>query len=93
MTNQMTGKRYSNDFKDSMIKLHHEGNSFTELSVQYGVSSDSIRKWVKQATPVTKNGAGEIITDKEFKKLQRELEIAKEELEILKRAAILLAKH
>ena len=42
-------KRYSSDFKDSMIKLYHEGNSFKELSVRYGVSSDSIRHWVKQA--------------------------------------------
>ncbi|WP_027699743.1 transposase [Weissella oryzae] len=93
MTKRMAGKRYSTDFKDSMIKLYHEGNSFTELSVQYGVSADSIRHWVRQATPVTKDETGKLITDKEFKKLQKELAIAKEELEILKRAAILLAKH
>ncbi|MCV2530848.1 MULTISPECIES: hypothetical protein [Leuconostoc] len=42
--------RYSQDFKDSLVKLHQEGRSLKSLSEAFGPSKDSIVMWVKQAT-------------------------------------------
>ena len=64
--------RYSQDFKDSLVKLHQEGRSLKSLAEEFGPSKDSIALWVKQ--------------------LEKRLAILEEENEILKRAAILLAK-
>lgn len=43
--------RYSQDFKDSLVKLHQEGRSLKSLAEKFGPSKDSIAIWVKQATP------------------------------------------
>lgn len=64
--------RYSQDFKDSLVKLHQEGRSLKSLAEEFGPSKDAIAIWVKQ--------------------LEKRLAILEEENEILKRAAILLAK-
>ncbi|MEC5141739.1 transposase [Pediococcus pentosaceus] len=64
--------RYSQNFKDSLVKLHQEGRSLKSLAEVFGPSKDSIALWVKQ--------------------LENRLAILEEENEILKRAAILLAK-
>ena len=42
--------RYSQDFKDSLVKLHQEGRSLKSLAEEFGTSKDSIAIWVKQAT-------------------------------------------
>ncbi|MGR8838554.1 transposase, partial [Leuconostoc falkenbergense] len=44
--------RYSQDFKDSLVKLHQEGRSLKSLAEEFGPSKDSIAIWVKQATPI-----------------------------------------
>ena len=40
--------RYSQDFKDSLVKLHQEGRSLKSLAEEFGPSKDSIALWVKQ---------------------------------------------
>uniref|UniRef100_UPI003F563D58 hypothetical protein n=1 Tax=Leuconostoc pseudomesenteroides TaxID=33968 RepID=UPI003F563D58 len=56
----------------------------------FGPSKDSIAIWVKQATPVMIKG--QLKTLKDVKQLEKRLAILEEENEILKLAAILLAK-
>ena len=34
--------RYSQDFKDSLVKLHQEGRSLKSLAEEFGPSKDSI---------------------------------------------------
>ena len=34
--------RYSQDFKDSLVKLHQEGRSLKSLAEEFGLSKDSI---------------------------------------------------
>lgn len=82
--------RYSQDFKDSLVKLYQEGRTLKSLADEFGPSKDSIGIWVKQSQPVVING--ETKTIKDIKKLERENQILREENEILKKAAILLAK-
>ena len=82
--------RFSQDFKDSLVKLHQEGRSLKSLAEEFGPSKDSIAIWVKQATPVIIKGQSKTLKD--VKQLEKRLPILEEENEILKRAAILLAK-
>ena len=82
--------RYSQDFKYSLVKLHQEGRSLKSLAEEFGLSKDSIAIWVKQATPVMIQGRSKTLKD--VKQLEKRLAILEEENEILKRAAILLAK-
>jgi Transposase. len=82
---------YEEDFKKSIVEMVKAGYRPDELAKEYGPSTDSIRNWVKKYSSVEING--ESISADELKKLRKELAILKEENEILKRAAVLLAKH
>ncbi|MFL4497818.1 transposase [Weissella sp. MSCH1] len=79
--------RYEEDFKKSIVEMVKAGHRPDELATEYGTSADSIRNWVKKYAPVDVNG--ESVSANE----RKELAILKEENEILKRAAVLLAKH
>ncbi|EQC83487.1 helix-turn-helix domain-containing protein [Leuconostoc mesenteroides] len=39
--------RYKKEFKQSLVEMHNQGRSYTDLSAEYGLSVDSIRNWVK----------------------------------------------
>ncbi|MEJ9229777.1 transposase, partial [Peribacillus butanolivorans] len=38
MERKNTGKKYNNEFKETIVDLYHSGNSVKELSGEYGVS-------------------------------------------------------
>lgn len=73
--------RYSQDFKDSLVKLQQEGRSFKSLAEEFGLSKDSIAIWVKQATLVMTKGQSKTLKD--VKQLEKRLAILEEEIEIL----------
>ncbi|QVI33536.1 hypothetical protein KG087_02540 [Lacticaseibacillus zeae] len=54
---------------------------------------DTIRKWVQAATVIAIDHQGTAVTNEQFKQLQKENRRLREELDILKRAAVLLAKR
>lgn len=83
--------RYEEDFKKSIVEMVKAGRRPDELSKEYSSSADSIRNWDKKYAPVEVNG--ESISADELKKLRKDNAILKEKLEILKRAAVLLAKN
>ena len=39
--------RYKKEFKQSLVEMHNQGRSYTDLSAEYGPSVDSTRNWVK----------------------------------------------
>ena len=65
--------RYSQDFKDSLVKLHQEGRSLKSLAEEFGPSKDSIAIWVKQATPIMIKGQSK--TFKDVKHLEKREEV------------------
>ncbi|WP_328284183.1 transposase [Leuconostoc pseudomesenteroides] len=65
--------RYSQDFKDSLVKLHQEGRSLKSLADEFGPSKDSIAIWVKQATPIMIKGQSKTLKD--VKQLEKRLAI------------------
>ncbi|QPC20472.1 transposase (plasmid) [Lacticaseibacillus paracasei subsp. tolerans] len=91
MTN--TAIRYTPELKQTLIDLHEKGHSFKELHKEYGPSLDTIRKWVQAATVIAIDHQGTAVTNEQFKQLQKENRRLREELDILKRAAVLLAKR
>ena len=83
--------RYSPEFKQSLVEMHNQGRSYIELAAEYGPSADSIRNWVKLYT--VHGVDGEKWTQADVNVLQKENAKLREELEILKRAAVLLSKY
>ncbi|WP_273709358.1 transposase [Leuconostoc mesenteroides] len=73
--------RYSQDFKDSLVKLHQEGRSLKSLAEEFGPSKDSIAI----STPVMIQGQSKTLKD--VKQLEKRLAILEEEKEILSRLA------
>ncbi|WP_433962782.1 helix-turn-helix domain-containing protein [Weissella paramesenteroides] len=39
--------RYKKEFKQSLVEMHNQGRSYTDISAEYGPSVDSIRNWIK----------------------------------------------
>lgn len=88
-----SGIRYSTEFKQTIIDLYHQGGySYSQLAKEYGTTSDSVRKWVLNATPITVEH-NQVVTVAEFKQLQKKYKRLEEENDILKQAAVLLAKR
>ena len=87
---------YSKEFKIEAVRLAEQSDkSVTQVARELGIRQNQIYKWKKQlethqgkAFP----GKGQAIDD-ENARLRRELAVAKEEIEILKKAAAYFAKE
>lgn len=88
MQTQKSSIRYSQEFKESMVSLNQTGRSSNSLSKEYNVSVSTISKWIRQADPNDRN----VLSTRE-RELAKENKRLKEEIAILKRAAVLLAKN
>ncbi|MCY0931790.1 transposase [Streptomyces sp. H27-H1] len=52
-------KRYSDEYKRDAIELvRSSGRTVTEVARELGISSESLRSWVKKARAAQDNGAG-----------------------------------
>ena len=78
----MKAKRYSTEFKSSIVTLYNEGRSANSLANEYHLA-------VQPVTDVT----GKPVTRAQFNAMQKEVARLKEENEILKIAAVLLGEH
>ena len=77
--------KYDEDFKKSIVTLHQNGKSLSELSREYGVSISAMSKWVKAYVEV-KIDEDTIMTAKQVKELQKRNLMLEEENLILKKA-------
>lgn len=80
--------RYSAEFKSSLIALHQTGRSANSLAKEYHVSVSTVTNWINQADASRIN----VLSPSEEALLKENIRL-KEELDILKRAAVLLAKN
>lgn len=84
--------RYDEDFKKSLVSLHHNGKTQTSLCHEYGVSPTALAKWIKQYSTVeTENG--EVLTAKQIKEMQKRMAQLEEENLILKKAIAIFTPH
>lgn len=66
-------KRYQDDFKASIVKMHREEKrSIRSLSEEYGVSPAAIHNWVKGAKSVELEDGTEV-TSKELNNFKRKI--------------------
>lgn len=80
--------RYSTEFKESIVSLSQTGRSANSLSKEYNVSVSTVSKWINQADPTNK----QVLSLRE-RELIKEVKRLKGEVDILKRAAVILAKN
>ncbi len=84
--------RYDEDFKRSIVTLYQNGKSQASLCQEYGISANSVCKWVKQYSTV-ETDTGEILTAMQVKDLQKRLAQLEEENLILKKAIAIFTPH
>ena len=84
--------RYDEDFKKSLVALHLNGKSQSQICKEYGVSQNAISKWVKQYSEI-KTEDGEVLTARQVKELQRRNAQLEEENLILKKAIAIFTPH
>ena len=75
-------KRYSKEFKETLIAFYHSGQSVTQLSKEYDVAPATIYKWIDLYS--TSNA--------DFLELKRQLAKVKEERDILKKVLTIFAE-
>ena len=83
---------YDENFKRSVVSLHQNGKTQTQLSKDYGISLSAINKWVKQYSEVQIED-GSILTAKQIKDLQKKNALLEEENLILKKAIAIFTPH
>ena len=90
---------YAPEFKTEAVRLYQQsGKSLQEIASDLGVSTNSLRDWVRRAeTGSTPDSKGRMALSQnereELKRLQRENRILREEREILKKAAAFFAQE
>ncbi|WP_328901513.1 transposase [Streptomyces sp. NBC_00441] len=91
--------RYSAEYKRDAIELvRSSGRTVTEVARELGVSSESLRGWVKKAraaesAPATPAPQGEDDRDEELKRLRKLTVEQAKTIEILKKATAFFAKE
>lgn len=89
-------KTYSKEFKIEAVRLAEQSDKpVTQVARELGVRQNQIYKWKKQLEAHQEKafpGKGREVDD-ETARLRSELAVAKEEIEILKKAAAYFAKN
>ena len=86
MKNKTT--RYSSEFRESMVSLIQTGRSANSLAKEYNVSVSTVSKWIYQANPMNTK----VLSLRE-RELIKQVKRLKEEVDILKRTVVILAKN
>jgi transposase len=84
-------KRYTKEYKDTIIELYNTGKNLTDLSSEYGISKSTISGWLKKEKPVTVD-KDTTITSAEYQVMLKKISRLEAENEILKKAMAIFAK-
>lgn len=74
-------KRYTAEFKDTIVELYNTGKSLGELSSEYGIAKLTITGWIKKAKPVAIN-KNETVTQADYEAMLKKMARLEEENEI-----------
>lgn len=91
MAHKTTGTRYTEEFKRQVVNLYNSGKSVIELSSEYGVSSQTIYRWISLYSPMDSQSE-ESITLKDYKEMQKRIAQLEMENDILKKATAIFAR-
>ncbi|RRD63512.1 transposase [Fretibacterium sp. OH1220_COT-178] len=84
--------RYTEDFKKSIVSLYHNGKTQRQLHEEYGVSPNTLARWIKAYSEV-KLDDNTVITAKQVKALQKRNALLEEENLIFKKAIAIFMPH
>lgn len=88
-------KPYPPEFRREAVELYRSaGRSLREIAKDLGVSSESLRLWVRQAGIDAGERAGLTSEEREeLRTLRREVRVLRQEREVLKKAAAFFARE
>lgn len=91
-------KQYSDEFKHEALRLAEtSGKSISELERDLGLSASLLRQWQRRyqagAGSTTVQPSAEREAEAEIRRLKRELEIVRQERDILKKAITVFSRE
>lgn len=86
----MTRKRYSEEFKASVVQRIVGGEAQMQVAREFGLSNKTVNGWYRTAK--SKLSTDEVNELDQIQQLKKELRQAKAEIEFLKKAAAYFAK-
>lgn len=82
---RVTGKRYSDDFKQMIVEVYNTGKPIKEICEEYGVTYTTVNNWVNKAQPKSKVSEKPIIKiTKETRSKEKEANTASDKSENLR---------
>ncbi len=93
----MASNSYSQEFKDQIVELHRTGRSFMDLGKEFNLAPTSISNWVRAAdkrdAAATRAGDGGESEAAKVRRLEKELALKTQEVEILGKALAFFARR
>ena len=81
-------KKYDENFKKMVVELYQSGQSVEQLRAEYGLSTQTIYRWIKLYTQNSEIG----MTEAEMLVMKKEMARMQEEITILKKALTIFAQ-
>ena len=92
MSTTSSPKKYSEEFKKTIVTLYQSGKTYSEIQKEYGVSSSALSNWVRKYSQVQVDD-DTLLTAQQVKALQRRNAELEEENLILKKAIAIFTPH
>ena len=92
MSNKSSPKKYSEEFKKTIVTLYQSGKTYSEIQKEYGVSSSALSNWVRKYSQVQVDD-DTLLTAQQVKALQSRNAQLEEENLILKKAIAIFTPH
>ena len=89
----MTGKRYSEKFKQEAVDKLRNGSSYREVSEATGASVGSLRVWVKETGGLQAENPSTFEDKEEIKRLRKALKESEQIRDILEKATAFFASR
>lgn len=77
-------KRYTDEYKNTIVELYNSGKTLAELNSEYGLPKSTILTWVNKAKPIAIDD-NKIITQADYQAILKKMALIEEENEILKK--------
>lgn len=87
-------KRYTDEFKQQIVKLANNGKSVKEIAKEYNIARSTVNKWVSDYNNTKSFKAKDNRSDKENEliKLRKEIKQLEMENDILKQATLIMGR-